>query len=205
MPDKTNKAQNSDASLNTGNWAALYSDYLYNYACFRVNNKEEARDLVQDTFLSALRAKDSYKGMSSEKTWLVSILKNKIIDYYRKNAGSSIQQSIEGKQVASDYDDYFSAEGKSQGHWLDKAAPGRAYTSAQENMETREFYDILNKCLDLLPVKWAAIFKLKNMEDVETDIICKELNITPSNYWIMMHRAKLQLRRCMEVGWLGAR
>jgi len=68
-------------------------------------------------------------------------------------------------------------------------------------METREFYEVLNRCLSTLPGKWSSLFRMKNMEDLETDVICKELNISPSNYWIIMHRTRLQLRKCIEISW----
>jgi RNA polymerase sigma-70 factor (TIGR02943 family) len=191
--------------LNVENWVSLYSDYLYNYAAYRVNNREEAKDLVQDTFLSALKAKDSFRHESNEKTWLVSVLKNKIIDYYRKKSTQSIQESLDKNQIASNYNHYFNEDGNHAGHWMDAAEPKRDYNTTYQQLENKEFYDILNRCLSVLPQKWAAIFRLKNMEDVETDNICKELNITPSNYWVMMHRAKLQLRQCMETNWLGVK
>jgi RNA polymerase sigma-70 factor (TIGR02943 family) len=191
--------------LNVENWVSLYSDYLYNYATYRVNNTEEARDLVQDTFLSALKAKDSFRHESNEKTWLVSVLKNKIIDYYRKKSTQSMQESLDKHQIAGGYNDYFNEDGNHAGHWSDAAEPKTGYNAAYQQLENKEFYDILNRCLGVLPQKWAAIFRLKNMEDVETDDICKELNITPSNYWVMMHRAKLQLRQCMETNWLGVK
>ena len=205
MPTKKNANEKPPSGLNVENWVSLYSDYLYNYATYRVNSTEEARDLVQETFLSALNAKDRFKGESSEKTWLVTILKHKIIDYYRKKSSSTIQESIDGNQIASNYSDYFDADGDYAGHWSDNARPDRAYNPTNQMLENKEFYEILNRCLALLPQKWAAIFRLKNMEDVETDVICKDLNITPSNYWIMMHRAKLQLRQCMETNWLGTK
>jgi RNA polymerase sigma-70 factor (ECF subfamily) len=195
--------ETSYGTLNINEWVRLYSDYLYNYATYRVNNTEEARDLVQDTFLSALRAKDTFKAGSSEKTWLVAILKNKIIDYYRKRATQSIGESIDGNQIAGGYNDFFDEDGDHEGHWKNEAQPKSWPAAAYLPVERKEFYEILNKCLSVLPAKWAAVFRLKNMEEVETETICKELNVSSSNYWIMMHRAKLQLRRCMELNWLG--
>lgn len=205
MQDKEPVSGNQSPGLKVNDWVRLYSDYLYSYATYRVNNAEQARDLVQDTFLSALKAKENFRAGSSEKTWLVTILKHKIIDHYRKRSTQSIQQSLDSGQVASSYSDYFNEDGDHEGHWTDAGEPHAWPVNAYQQIERKEFYEVLNKCLALLPAKWAAIFRLKNMEDVETEAICKELNVTPSNYWIIMHRAKLQLRKCMEAGWLGVK
>jgi RNA polymerase sigma-70 factor (ECF subfamily) len=203
MQEKEPGSGSSAPELNVNDWVRLYGDYLYNYATYRVNNEEEARDLVQDTFLSALKARHSFRAESSEKTWLVTILKHKIIDHYRKRSTQSIQQSLDSGQIATGYSDYFHDEGDHEGHWTDAGEPHAWPVNAYQQIESKEFYKVLNQCLSLLPQKWAAVFRLKNMEDVETEDICKELNVTPSNYWIIMHRAKLQLRKCMEMGWLG--
>lgn len=190
-------------TLDIQNWVKLYSDYLYNYAAYRVSNEEEARDLVQDTFLSALKAKDSFRGESSEKTWLITILKRKIIDLYRKRSVQGIQQSIDSERNASNYSDYFNEEGDLENHWSASGRPSAWAAGAASKLEAREFYTILNKCLNLLPEKWAAVFRMKNMEDEDSENICKELNVSSSNYWIIMHRAKLQLRKCLELNWMG--
>lgn len=194
---------NNKAQLNTGEWVKLYGDYLYNYTVYRINNEEEAQDLVQDTFLSALKNKDQFRGDASEKTWLVTILKRKIIDFYRKKSTQSIQQSIESEKLAAGYNDFFEEEGNHEGHWSNDARPANWIVNPQQVIETREFYQALNKCLDALPEKWCSVFKMKNMEDLETEAICKELNLSSSNYWIIMHRTKLQLRKCIELGWFG--
>ncbi len=189
--------------LEIHNWVKRYSDYLFNYATYRVSNEDEARDLVQDTFLSALKAKDSFRGESSEKTWLVTILKRKIIDYYRKRSVQGIQQSIDGGRNASHYGDYFNEDGDMENHWSKEGRPVQWVTGTSSKLESGEFYSILNKCLNMLPEKWASVFRMKNMEDEDSEIICKELNVSSSNYWIIMHRAKLQLRKCLEINWMG--
>jgi len=105
--------------------------------------------------------------------------------------------------LAGDEQEYFNTDGDMEGHWSEWARPTMWTTSASRNIETKEFNNLLNKCMSLLPEKWASVFRLKFMEDEETENICKEMNLTPSNYWVIMHRAKLQLRKCMEVNWLG--
>ncbi len=190
-------------SLNCSSWVQLYSDYLYNYAAFRINDKEEAQDLVQETFLSALKARESFRGDCSEKTWLVTILKRKIIDLYRSKSRQSISETLDSGQIAAGYGEFFNEDGEGGGHWHHAGKPQMWDESTYRTLETKEFYSVLHKCLALLPDKWATVFKMKNMEDLETEFICKECNVSASNYWIIMHRTKLQLRKCMESNWFG--
>ncbi|MCE3259071.1 MAG: sigma-70 family polymerase sigma factor [Bacteroidetes bacterium] len=180
-------------------WVENYSDYLYGFACYRVNDKELAEDLVQDTFLSALKAKETYKGQASEKTWLVSILKNKIIDHYKK-ASTRNESPLQLSSVeAPSYEYYFNKQKK--GHWQDGAKP-KDWEESQHQPETKEFYKILEKCLSTLPVKWKGVFTMSLLDDKDSSMVCKEFNLTSSNFWVIMHRAKLQIRECLEKNWV---
>jgi RNA polymerase sigma-70 factor (TIGR02943 family) len=184
------------------NWVNEHSDYLYSYAILRIFNKEDALDLIQDTFFSALKAKDSFKGESTERTWLTAILKRKIIDHYRKKAGQKESFTINANE---NIDDVFEqTTGSGQGHWKKERAP-KEWTFESNTLESDEFQLIFNNCLSLLPPAWAATFTLRSMEDYTTEEICKELNISSSNLWTTIHRAKLQLRECMEIKWFGKR
>ncbi|MBN4062131.1 sigma-70 family RNA polymerase sigma factor [Bacteroidales bacterium AH-315-I05] len=183
-------------------WVELYSDYLFVYAFARVHKKEVAEDLVQDTFVSAIKAKDSFQQKSTERTWLTSILKNKIIDYYKKKSTQS-EISIGADEDSENPNTFFETEGSRQGMWQVDARPGFWDTDYKTPVEKIEFYTILNQCLENLPEQWAAVFTLKNMEDFDAQEICKELNISSSNYWVIMHRSKLQLRDCMSKNWFA--
>ncbi|HWB62178.1 MAG TPA: sigma factor-like helix-turn-helix DNA-binding protein, partial [Chitinophagales bacterium] len=97
---------------------------------------------------------------------------------------------------------FFEAGGKYEGHWTGSNTPKDFKSDFATGVENEEFYSILKKCLGKLPDKWAAVFTMKNMDDMESEEICKELQIAPSNYWVIMHRAKLQLRECMEDNWV---
>ena len=189
------------AYLQPENWVNEHSDYLYSYAVLRIFNKEDAMDLIQDTFFSALKAKDSFKGESTERTWLTAILKRKIIDYYRKKAGQKESFTINANENT---DDAFEQTGIGQGHWKKERAP-KEWAFESNTLESDEFQLIFNNCLSLLPSAWAATFTLRSLEDYTTEEICKELNISPSNLWTTIHRAKLQLRECMEIKWFGKR
>jgi RNA polymerase sigma-70 factor (ECF subfamily) len=186
-------------------WIERYSDYLYSYAYARLRKEEVAQDLVQDTFFSALRARDTFLHNASEKTWLISILKRKIIDHYRKKSTQNELNVFDKPVQTADgtRDHFFESSATYQGHWTADAGPKPWKKDIETSVDSEEFYDILKKCMTRLPEKTAAAFTMKNMDDLDTDEICKELNISPSNYWVMMHRAKLILRECMEKNWFA--
>lgn len=184
--------------LNPKNWISLYADYLLNYAYFRVRDKALAEDLMQDTFISALKSQHTYNGTANEKTWLTAILKNKIIDYYRSKLSkqSKITDSIDNNTN----NDYFNAE--TSYHWFEKKQP-QDWNSTEKSIESIEFNTTLVNCMKKMPEKLAAVFSLKYIDDEATETICKEVGITSSNYWVIIHRAKLQLRECLEKNWFN--
>ncbi|MFZ5551490.1 MAG: sigma-70 family RNA polymerase sigma factor [Bacteroidota bacterium] len=180
-------------NINPGQWVDRYSDELYGYALSRVNDADTAKDLVQETFLSALNNLQGFRGESAEKTWLYSILKNKIVDHFRKKRNT---QSIENTMVAESW--FF----EESGHWSEhRPAFDWEYTST-DRMGEQEFLKILEQCKQKMSSLQQAVFTLKVQEELESEMICKELNITSSNYWVILHRAKLQLRECLEKNWL---
>jgi RNA polymerase sigma-70 factor (ECF subfamily) len=178
------------------NWVFDHSDYLYSYAVTRIFNKEDVLDIIQDTFFSALKAKDTFKGESTERTWLIAILKRKIIDYYRKKARETPKINTN--------ENVFEKSGSKTGHWREEKIP-KEWIYENDSLEKKEFQSIFNNCLSLLPSTWAAVFILRTIEELNTEEVCKELNISPSNLWTTIHRAKLQLRECMEIKWFGKR
>ena len=188
--------------LNPEKWIDSYADYLYSFAYNRVSDEETAKDLVQETFLSALKARDGFKGEASEKTWLISILKRKIIDLYRKNAAHPQQSFEESEQYKVAYSHYFTELGFIKGEWNKTTAPKPWDVSEKNLIEQKEFKHILTQCLSKLPKVWSSVFALKYLEEEESKNICKELEITSSNYWVIIHRAKLQMRECLEKNWI---
>lgn len=185
------------------NWVEEYADYLYSFARYRVNREDLARDLVQDCFLSALRNLQNFKGDCSEKTWLTTILRNKIIDHYRKKSTSQELSGETGdpEDAGDDFNGQFFDENYKG--WRPESRPSEWEDNPLTGVLRKEFYQVLKKCLDALPEKWAAAFTLKNMDDRSGEEVCKELGISSSNFWVIMHRAKLQLRSCMEKNWFG--
>ena len=190
---------NNNNTLNPKKWVELYADYLYNFAYYRVNNDELAQDLVQDTFLSALKAIDTYKGQASEKTWLVSIIKNKIIDHYKKASTRNESPLKLSTYEAPSYDYFFDKQ--KMGAWQKDSMP-KDWAVNENNYDTKEFYKTLENCLTQLPEKWKGVFTMSLLEEADSKLICKEMEISSSNFWVIIHRAKLQMRACLEKNWL---
>jgi RNA polymerase sigma-70 factor (TIGR02943 family) len=185
----------SSTLLNPDQWVQLYADALYSYTLPRVNDTAVAEDLVQETFLSAWKARDSFKGDASEKSWLYTICKNKIIDYYRKKARDIVQPMSESAPTDQFFDN---AE-----HWTQEDKPADWGAGFEENMDKKEFYKVLEGCKKKLQQIQQAVFSMKYLEDLDSAEICKALGITSSNYWVLIHRAKLQLRNCLEKNWMN--
>jgi RNA polymerase sigma-70 factor (TIGR02943 family) len=183
-------------TLNCNNWIEKYTDYLYSYAFYKIGKKEEAEDLVQDTFLSAFKGKEAYNGIASEKTWLLAILKNKIIDYYRKPKNTdSFSTYID--ETADSFDNSFFDETNS-GRWKKDIEENYFSNAAESYLLGKEFQRFLQICIDKMPSKLKAVFISKYIDDEKTEHICAAFNITPANYWVIIFRSKTLLRTCLE-------
>jgi len=180
-------------------WVDEYSDEFFRFAIYRVKSREVAEDLVQETFLAGLKSLDKFRRDCPEKSWLYNILRNKIIDYFRKKTNQEIKRS--SAVVETDDDSFYGQFFKKEGQWNNEATQENWDISADKIMERDEFMQFLILCLSLLPEKWAKVFSMKNIDEFSTKEICKELEITPSNLWTIIHRAKLQLRGCLEKRW----
>lgn len=182
-------------------WVQTYADDLYSWAYYKTSHKEAAEDLVQDTFLSAHQAFHKYEGKSSPKTWLFSILNNKIIDYHRRKFKNIVSpESYLGPQKGFSILELLFEK---NGHWKERVQP-RSWKLEDENLlDNKEFVDEMQKCMAKLPSIWFSALQLKYLEEKEGKDICQELNITPSNFWQILHRAKLQVRQCLEKNWFS--
>lgn len=177
---------------NIVSWVENYTQELYSWASHKVSDDALAQDLVQDTFLAAAEKIDNFKGESSPKTWLFSILNNKIIDHYRKKINQSV--SLEDQSITTFFD--------ADGNWQESRRPGRwKDEDGMHLLDNEEFQMVLTKCLDALPDQWNLAVKLKYLIGKNGDEICQELRITSSNFWQIIHRAKLQLRDCVNKNW----
>lgn len=181
-------------TLNIDKWIDNYADYMFNYAVVRVNNSDLAKDLVQDTFFAGLKSAKNFQGKSTERTWLISILKRKIIDHYRK---------INSKKGKAEVRMNFYDDGDNEGNWIEERVPQSWDNASEKKIETEELRSQLEACINKLPEKYAMVFRMKTVQEFETEEICKELDITASNLWVIIHRARTQLRKCMEDNWFN--
>lgn len=186
--------------LNPNNWLIKYADELFGYAMSKTSNSELAEDLVQETFLAGLKSQTSFKGNSSERTWLFAILKFKIADYYRKaSTKNEISNSKFENSDSLNLENYFTEDGD----WKENAIPKNWAIDFSKSIENEELGILLNNCIEKLSVSQKKLVILKLVDEVDTELVCKELNITATNYWVMIHRAKLQLRACIERNWFN--
>lgn len=172
-------------------WVDKYSDYLFNYTIVRVNDREVANDLISETFLAGLHSMKNFKGEATERTWLISILKRKIIDYYRKI--NSPKGKAEVRITLQNED--------TEKNWIEEQAADLSDKTAEDLMENRELGMAILECMEQLNEKQAAIFKKKTIEGISTEEICNEFNISPSNLWVIIHRARTALAKCLEKNW----
>lgn len=184
--------QDSGHTLSPDTWIDKHADYLFNYTISRVNDVDIAKDLVQETFFAGLKSAKNFEGKASERTWLTAILKRKIIDHYRK---------INSEKGKAEIRMSFYNEGENEGSWLEERVPQTWENEAEKSLESKELQDAIDACIEKLPEKYAMVFRMKTIQGFETEEICKELDITSSNLWVIIHRARTQLRSCLENNW----
>jgi RNA polymerase sigma-70 factor (TIGR02943 family) len=181
---------NSSGTTQIKQWVETYTEGLLYWALNKVSDKSLAEDLVQDTFLAAFLSFEKFKGDSEPKTWLVSILNNKIIDHYRKVARSPLHA------LTSVADDFFNEDGE----WKAASAP-RIWDMDSHLLDDPQFRQVLRDCMNKLPPAWRATMQLKYLQQKEGKEICQDLGISSSNFWQILSRSKLNLRACIEKKW----
>jgi RNA polymerase sigma-70 factor (ECF subfamily) len=174
-------------------WVDEHGDALFRYALLRVRERATAEDVVQETFLAAVKSKNEFQGGSEVRTWLIGILRHKIGDHFRKN-GREVQ--AEGTDDADPtIDNWFDKKG----FWV---KPPRTWdVNPAELAERQEFWLVLQGCMDALPGRAGEAFSLRVVNDTEADEVCKVLGITTTNLWVLLHRARARLRACLEEKW----
>lgn len=190
------------ATPNPQQWLVRYGDELYRYALRRVTEDATAQELVQDTFVSALEGLDSFRNQASERTWLFVILKRKLIDHYRRLARSPFVPLDFTPEQQPEAEFFRPADG----HWREEQYPSPWNIGGDEGrgdvaLEQAEFRQILQSCQQRLSAQHLAVFVLRFVEELPAEEICQELGLSPANYWVIVHRAKLHLRRCLEKNW----
>ncbi len=174
-------------------WVDLHGDYLYRYAFLKVRNTDVSEDLVQETLMAGINSKKRFSGKSSVRTWLTGILKHKIIDYLRTSYREQPISELEfgDKTVEQLFDEL--------GQW--KKGVGNWESNPQKLAEQGEFVDAISVCLSKLPDRLAQAFALRVIDGMSTKEVCKIINVTSTNINVMLHRARLGLRQCLEVNW----
>ncbi|MDZ7344802.1 MAG: sigma-70 family RNA polymerase sigma factor [candidate division KSB1 bacterium] len=197
-PLQVELSQRHKQAINPETWVDEHGDYLYGFALLRLRNRELAEEMVQETFLAALKARQNFARQSSERTWLVGILKHKIIDHFRR---ASRERPVADFDGASSDDDLFHPSGAWIDHWTQEGAPKEWAEDPSRLVEQKEFWEIFNRCLTQLPPRLAEAFTLREIDGFSSEEVCRILNISANNLWVMLHRARAMLRRRLEVNW----
>ncbi len=180
-------------------WVQLYSDSMYSRAFYKTKSKETAEDLVQDSFLVAFQSFANFEGKSNPKTWLFAILNNKISDYYRKH----FRDPAVSEQRRSEHASYslFDTLFDNNEQWVKEQRPHGWPHDAENVLDDEAFNKVLQLCMEKLPATWFYAIQLKYLEEKKGTLICQELQITPTKFWQILHRSKLQLRKCLDNNW----
>jgi RNA polymerase sigma-70 factor (ECF subfamily) len=179
-----------------GGWVSQHGDALFSYALLRGRRREVAEDLVQETLLAALRAREGFSGRSSERTWLIGILRHKIIDHVR---GAARARATGEADLAEE-----TLKGSFDGSGVWKIKLARWSCDPAELFENEEFWDMFHKCVHELPPRLDDAYSLRELEGLEMKEICEILGISASNLAVRLHRARLHLRQCLEARWFTA-
>lgn len=171
--------------------------YLLRVARLQLRDTALAEDVVQDTLTAALTAQGSFTGKSSVKTWLTGILKHKIVDAIRKKQREPVAaSSLDDEADLEDFEGLFRDNGAWQAQPADWGDPEQA-------LNRRQFFDMMDFCLEKLPPNTARVFMMREVMELESDEICKELAITANNLWVILYRARISLRECLQLHWFG--
>ncbi|NIM20117.1 MAG: sigma-70 family RNA polymerase sigma factor [Candidatus Latescibacteria bacterium] len=191
------KATREDIVHDPSSWVELHGDALYRFAILRIKDPHVAEDLVQETFLSALQGLERFKGGSSLRTWLIGILKHKIIDHFRKTSKEVLATDLNPWDEEDERELY-----DETGHYKTPMFEWKG--SPHDLVENKQFWKVFHTCLSGLPEAHRRAFTLREVDGVKSEEICKILSITPTNLWVMLHRSRARLRKCLDSNWFRA-
>ncbi|GJL73819.1 MAG: putative RNA polymerase sigma factor [Nitrosomonas sp.] len=180
--------------LNTQTWLEEYGDYLFCYAMLKVKDNHLSEDLVQETFLAAIMAANSFSSQSSIRTWLTGILKHKISDHFRRQKREVMIDDLVDQTEKDGLDIFF----KANGGWINKPD---AFPNPEAALQQHEFWKIFQQCLARLKPKQAEVFLAKEIYGMSNADICKDFTLSSTNVWVLMHRARLSLINCLKINW----
>jgi len=182
-------ARHDDPAV-AADWVDQHGDALFGFAVLRIRNRAAAEDVVQETFLAAIQARERFEGRSAERTWLISILRRKIADHFRRTA----RERVVGRDDvgADDGVPSSAANARMAGSW--SGDPARI-------LEDQEFWQVFHECVGKLPDKLAEAFSLRELREHSTDEICEMLGVTAANLALRVYRARTALRICLDQNW----
>lgn len=172
--------------------------YLVRYAILQLRDPHLAEDVVQETLIAAIESGSRFSAQSSLRTWLVGILKHKILDALRRRAREPEFNVPDGE----DGDDLLDALFRENGHWSD---PPKTWADPEKSLEDANFWEVFEQCCQRMPVNTARAFMMREFMEMSTEEICQELSISTTNCWVLLHRARLALRECLNMNWFENR
>ena len=189
----------ADSLTSPEQWLKKHGDYLFRFAMLQLRDEHLAEDAVQETLLAALESRHQYSGNASEKTWLSGILKHKIVDLIRKKVREPTQEYFD-EQLDETQTEAINALFDDRGHWI---TPPQDWGNPEKMLDQKRFWEIFTECMKRLPPQLALLYSLREISGLATDEICKDMQITATNSWVMLHRARIGLKQCFELNWLG--
>ncbi len=175
-------------------WLQDYGDLLFRFALQRVRSEAIAEDLVQDTLLAGIQGFNKFNKQSSIKTWLVGILKHKIIDHYRKVSRES--PALSDSDLG---DDLLKYQFDDKCHWKANLVE---WDTPEELLDNEQFWEAFHHCISRLPETMGNLFMLRTVEGLSSEDCCKVLNFKSTNHlWVVLSRTRMKLRQCLEIQW----
>jgi RNA polymerase sigma-70 factor (ECF subfamily) len=174
-----------------------HRSYLLRVALLQLRDNDLAEDVVQETLLAALQGASGFSGRSSLKTWLTGILKHKIVDAIRRKSREPARANFDEETRLDDFDALFDEHG----HW---ETPPADWGDPENALSQQQFLEVLQFCLERLPANTARVFTMREVLELDSQEICKELSITSTNLWVILYRARIALRQCLEQNWFAS-
>lgn len=181
--------------LNVQTWLEDHGDYLFGYALLKVQDTHVAEDMVQETLLAAITAKDTFSNQSTIRTWLIGILKHKLIDRFRREGREMVISDLIDQDEGDNLDNFFNIKGS----WIDKP---QTFPNPDTAFQQKEFWKVFQQCLSGLKPRQAEVFLAKEIHGMSNEEICKNFLLNPTNVWVLMHRARLSLHKCLKTHWV---
>lgn len=196
------KSKSQEKIIDPERWLELYGDILFRYSIKYVRDSMTAEDLVQETLLAGLKAQGSFAGHSTEQTWLIGILRNKIMDHFRRSKREISFDAV--GSISDKTDEDYIETGPDKGAWKPTRRPAEWMIDSNDPLEQKEFWYHLNSCIEGLDKRLAIVFVLRELEELDFKNICNTLAISHTNLRVMLYRARKRLRLCLEKNWIEA-